>query len=329
MKRFFIALITVHCSLFTISAQTANELHTNAVRLASRGYFNKSLDCLRQIPADSLNAEDMRLYYSNFAQLGQNDSLAYWADEMLKHNPYDATLIVDYTPRLNNGWQGDVGRKSFPKKVIDICKKYVERDSTHILINRQLAEAYYNIGNYDLALQELKKLEAVGDTCFGTLYTLGLTYQRMGDNSTAYDYLYRAYDKNDHHPYCLFMLGIVSNRVGLGAEALSYLDEAKKLLMPDRQTLFRLHKELAEAFKLKSEPDFRLEELQECMRYAEEKDVNELTYQMGQCYFALKQRDKARDCFTKFLEATENKEYNEKIKDMRSQAQRTLRMMMW
>jgi tetratricopeptide (TPR) repeat protein len=151
----------------------------------------------------------------------------------------------------------------------------------------------------------------------------------MGDNSTAYDYLYRAYDKNDHHPYCLFMLGIVSNRIGLGAEALSYLDEAKKLLMPDRQTLFRLHKELAEAFKLKLEPDFRLEELQECMRYAEEKDVNELTYLMGQCYFQLKQRDKAKDCFNRFLEATENKEYNDKIKSMRSDAQRTLRMMMW
>ena len=329
MKRFVIALFTILCSLSTISAQTAGELRTNAVRLASRGYFNKSIDCLRQIPTDSLNAEDMHLYYSNFSQLGQNDSLAYWADEMLKSNPYDAQLIVDYTPRLNNGWQGDMGRKSFPKKVIDICKKYVERDSTHILVNRQLAEAYYNIGNYDLALQELKKLEAVGDTCFGTLYTLGLTYQRMGDNSTAYDYLYRAYDKNDHHPYCLFMLGIVSNRVGLGAEALSYLDEAKKLLMPDRQTLFRLHKELAEAFKLKSEPDFRLEELQECMRYAEEKDVNELTYLMGQCYFQLKQRDKAKDCFNRFLEATENKEYNDKIKGMRSDAQRTLRMMMW
>ena len=310
-------------------AQTPTTLRADAVRLASRGYFNKSLDCLRQIAVDSLNAEDMHLYYSNFAQLGQNDSLAYWADEMLKSNPYDAQLIVDYTPRLNNGWQGDMGRKSFPKKVIDICKKYVERDSTHILINRQLAEAYYNIGNYDLAIQELKKLEAVGDTCFGTLYTLGLTYQRMGDNSTAYDYLYRAYDKNDHHPYCLFMLGIVSNRVGLGAEALSYLDEAKKLLMPDRQTLFRLHKELAEAFKLKSEPDFRLEELQKCMRYAEEKDVNELTYLMGQCYFQLKQRDKAKDYFNRFLEATENKEYNDKIKDMRSAAQRTIRMMMW
>ena len=328
MKQISLVILAVFIGLSAF-AQTPTTLRADAVRLASRGYFNKSINCLRQIPTDSLNADDMHLYYSDFAQLGQNDSLAYWADEMLKHNPYDATLIVDYTPRLNNGWQGDMGRKSFPKKVIDICKKYVERDSTHILINRQLAEAYYNIGNYDLALQELKKLEAVGDTCFGTLYTLGLTYQRMGDNSTAYDYLYRAYDKNDHHPYCLFILGIVSNRVGLGAEALSYLDEAKKLLMPDRQTLFRLHKELAEAFKLKSEPDFRLEELQECMRYAEEKDVNELTYLMGQCYFQLKQRDKAKDCFNRFLEATENKEYNDKIKDMRSAAQRTLRMMMW
>ena len=241
MKKISLVILAVFIGLSAF-AQTPATLRADAVRLASRGYFNKSLDCLRQIPADSLNAEDMHLYYNNFAQLGQNDSLAYWADEMLKSNPYDAQLIVDYTPRLNNGWQGDMGRKSFPKKVIDICKKYVERDSTHILINRQLAEAYYNIGNYDLALQDLKKLEAVGDTCFGTLYTLGLTYQRMGDNSTAYDYLYRAYDKNDHHPYCLFMLGIVSNRVGLGAEALSYLDEAKKLLMPDRQTLFRLYK---------------------------------------------------------------------------------------
>ena len=328
MKQISLVILALFIGLSAF-AQTPTTLRADAVRLASRGYFNKSLDCLRQIAVDSLNAEDMHLYYNNFAQLGQNDSLAYWADEMLKSNPYDAQLIVDYTPRLNNGWQGDMGRKSFPKKVIDICKKYVERDSTHILINRQLAEAYYNIGNYDLALQELKKLEAVGDTCFGTLYTLGLTYQRMGDNSTAYDYLYRAYDKNDHHPYCLFMLGIVSNRVGLGAEALSYLDEAKKLLMPDRQTLFRLHKELAEAFKLKSEPDFRLEELQECMRYAEEKDVNELTYLMGQCYFQLKQRDKAKDYFNRVLEATENKEYNDKIKDMRSAAQRNLRMMMW
>ena len=326
MKKAVLILFTFHLSLFTSSAQSLTDsLRTDALRWASRGYFNKSLDYLRQMPVDSLSIEDMRLCYDNFAQLGQG----YWADELLKHNPYDALLIADYTPRLNNGWQGEMGKKTFPSKVIDICKKYCERDSTHILINRQLAEAYYNIGNYDMSLLELKKLEAVGDTCFGTLYTLGLTYQRMGDNSSAYDYLYRAYEKNDHHAYCLFMLGIVSNKVGLGAEALSYLGEAEHLLMPDRQTLFRLHKELAEALRLKGEPDFRLEELQACMQYAEEKDVNELTYMMAQCYFQLKQRDKAKEYYSKFLEATENKEYNDKIKQMRNQAQQSLRMMMW
>ena len=322
-------LFAVGCQLFTASAQMSDSLRSDARYWASRGYFGKSLDCLRQIPVDSLSTEDMRLGYDNFAQLGQNDSLAFWADEMLRRNPYDASLIADYAPRLNNGWQGETGRKSYPMKVVDICKRYCERDSTHILINRQLAEAYYNIGNYDMALTELKRLEAVGDTCFGTLYTLGLTYQRMGNYSGAYDYLYRAYEKNDHHPYCLFMLGIASNKVGLGAEALSYLDEARRLLMPDRKTLFRLHRELAEAFRLKAEPDFCLEELQECLRYAEEKDVNELTYQMGQCHFQLKQRDKAKECYTRFLEATENKEYNDKIKDMRSHARQMLRMMMW
>ena len=330
MKKLLLILFTLHFSFLTSSAQT-DSLRHEAQYWAGRGYFNKSLETLRQLPDDSLTVSDMRLRYDNFANLGNLDSLFFWGDQILKRDPYNISLILDYTPRLNKGKTSDMGRKvAYPEKVIDICQKYRERDSTHILVNRQLAEAYYNIGNYDLALPALKQLEAVGDTCFGTLYTLGLTYQRMGDNSTAYDYLSRATTiNNDANPYCLFTLGIVCNRIGFGAEALSYLEMAKERMMPDRRTLFRLHQELSDAFGKKGEYDFRLEELQECMKLADEKDVNELTYQMGQCYFQLKQRDKAKDCYNKFLEATENKEYNDKIKSMRRSAEQTLRMMMW
>lgn len=330
MKKLLLILFTLHFSFLTSSAQT-DSLRHEAQYWAERGYFNKSLETLRQLPDDSLTVSDMRLRYDNFVNLGNLDSLFFWGDQILKRDPYNISLILDYTPRLNKGKTSDMGRKvAYPEKVIDICQKYRERDSTHILVNRQLAEAYYNIGNYDLALPALKQLEAVGDTCFGTLYTLGLTYQRMGDNSTAYDYLSRATTiNNDANPYCLFTLGIVCNRIGFGAEALSYLDMAKERMMPDRKTLFRLHQELADAFKQKGEYDFRLEELEECMKLADEKDVNELTYQMAQCYFQLKQRDKARDYYNKFLEATENKEYNDKIKSMRRSAEQTLRMMMW
>ena len=324
MKRLLLILFTVHCVILT-DAQT-DSLRLEAQHWAERGYFNKSLEVLRRLPDDSQTIQDMRLRYDNFVQLGHLDSLFFWGDQILKRDPYNTSLIIDYTPRLNIGKAG----MSFPKKVIDICRRYRERDSTHILVNRQLAEAYFTIGNFDLALPTLKQLEALGDTCFGTLYTLGLTYQRMGDNYSAYDYLSRATQKkNDEHAYCLLTLGIVCNRIGFGTEALSYLEMAKERMMPDRKTLFRLHRELANAFKQKGEYDFQLEELQECMKLADEKDVNELTYQMGQCYFQLKQRDKARECYTKFLEATKNKEYNDKIKSMRSSAEQTLRMMMW
>ena len=50
---------------------------------------------------------------------------------------------------------------------------------------------------------------------------------------------------------------------------------------------------------------------------------------MGQCLVALKQLDKAQKHLQKFLDATENREYNDKIKYKRQSAQQTLRMMMW
>jgi len=326
MKR----LLFIIC-LAVMGTYAWGQVRDSARYWADRGYFNKSLEVLRQLPDDSLTVQDMRLRYDNFAQLGNLDSLFYWGDEILKRDPYDLSLILDFTPRLNTGRPSDMGgRITYPKKVITICEKYRERDSTHILVNRQLAEAYYNMNNYDLALPQLKQLEALGDTCFGTLYTLGLTYQRMGDNSSAYEYLSRTTTLcNDTNPYCLFTLGIVCNRIGFGTEALSYLDMAKERMMPDRKTLYRLHLELADAFRQKGEYDFRLEELQECMKLAEEKDVNELNYEIGRCYFTLKQRDKAEECFRKFLEATENKEYNDNIKSKRRAAEQTLRMMMW
>ena len=308
---------------------TADSLRSESLKWAERGYYGRSLDAIRLIPDDSLTLDDMRLHYDALSNLGQEDSLIYWGDKILRQDPYCIPILLDYTSRLNRGIHSELGSMPNPTRVIEICEQYKKRDSTHILVNRQLAEAYYHIGNYDRALPELKRLVEMGDTCFSTLYTTGLTYQRMGDDSSAYDYLYHAYQKNDHHPYCLFILGIVCNRIGLGGEALSYLDEAKKLMMPDRRTLYRLHRELAEAFNHKNEADFRLEELLECVKYANDDELPLLDYDMGQCYLKLKQRDKAQEHLQKFLDATQNREYNNNIKYKRENAQQTLRMMMW
>ena len=324
MKRILTTLLISHFSFLMLSAQS-DSLRQEAQRCYERGYYQRSIELLRSISEDSLSTDDMRLRYDCFCQTGQTDSLMYWGKRVVKRNPM-AEIIPDFTYRLNNANNEHVN----PGLAIEICERYKQQDATHILVNRQLADAYYLVGNYDLALRELANLEALGDSCFKVLYTKGLIYMNTAQYGDAYDYLSRATARhNDTHGYCLFMLGIAANKIGLGAEALSYLDEAKKLMVPDRKTLFRLHQELAEAFRMKGEPDFRLEELQECMRYAEEKDVNTLTYQMGKCYLQLRQFDKARETLGRFLDATKDKEYNNTIKSMRQSAEESLRMMMW
>lgn len=320
------ALLLFHLFIFLpFFAQSADSLRQEAQQCYDRGYFQHSIGLIRQIADDSLIVDDMRLRYDCFCQMGQLDSLFLWGERVVRRNPLDR-IVPDLAYRLNNADP----EHTDPGKAIEICERYKQQDSTHILVNRQLADAYYIVGNYDLALRELDRLESLGDSCFKVLYTKGSVFVHTTRYQDAYDYLTRATRlRNDTHGYCLFLLGIAANKIGLGAEGLSYLEMAKERLMPNRKTLFRLHQELAESFRMKNEPDFRLEELQECLRLADEKDVNELTYQMGQCYVSLHQMDKARDCFNRFLEATENKEYNDKIKDMRESAQRQLRMMMW
>ena len=325
MKKRLIVLMACQLSILALLAQPADSLRQEAQHSYDRGYYQNSINLLSQISDDSLTLDDMRLRYDCFCQTGQLDSLFYWGSRVVKQSPLDR-IVPDLTYRLNNADPEHTN----PGKAIEICERYKQQDSTHILVNRQLADAYYIVGNYDLALRELDRLEALGDSCFKVLYTKGSIFVHTARYQDAYDYLSRATAlRNDTHGFCLFMLGIAANKIGLGAEALGYLGEAEKLMMPARKTQFRLHQELAEAFQMKGEPDFRLQELEECMRLAEEKDVNTLTYQMGQCYVGMSQMDKARDCFNRFLQATEDKEYNDNIKNMRESAKRQLRMMMW
>ena len=173
MKRILTTLLISHFSFLLLSATPADSLRIQAKQLFERGYYAQSIDLLRNIGEDSLTLDDMRLRYDCFCQTGQTDSLIYWGKRVVKRNPM-ADIIPDLTYRLNNADKEHVN----PGLVIEICERYKQQDATHILVNRQLADAYYLVGNYDLALKELAGLEALGDSCFKVLYTKGL-YQRI------------------------------------------------------------------------------------------------------------------------------------------------------
>ena len=102
------ALLFYLFTLLPLSAQT-DSLRQEAQYWAERGYFNKSLEVSRLLSDDSLTISDMRLRYDNFANLGNLDSLFFWGDKILKRDPYNISLILDYTPRLNKGKASDMG----------------------------------------------------------------------------------------------------------------------------------------------------------------------------------------------------------------------------
>ena len=93
MKKLLIIHFALHIALIS-SAQT-DSLRHNACYWAERGYFNKSLEALRQLPNDSLTVSDMRLRYDNFANLGNIDSLFFWGDQILiTSRLYSTTPLV-------------------------------------------------------------------------------------------------------------------------------------------------------------------------------------------------------------------------------------------
>ena len=102
MKKLLLILFTLHFSFLTSSAQT-DSLRHEAQYWAGRGYFNKSLEALRQLTDDSLTVSDMRLRYDNFANLGNLDSLFFWGDQILKRDPYNISLTAQgaSSPRIS------------------------------------------------------------------------------------------------------------------------------------------------------------------------------------------------------------------------------------
>ena len=58
-------------------------------------------------------------------------------------------------------------------------------------------------------------------------------------------------------------------------------------------------------------------------------EPGEFVHTFGDLHLYNNHFDQAREYLNKFLEATTNKEYNDKIKSMRENAEQSLRMMMW
>lgn len=252
-------------------------------------------DCaslLRGMPADSVTYKDLRTLYFAYRNLENIDSLLFYGDSVTRINPYDSEIVVSmaaYCNAVNNS-----------EKAESVCQRYLQGDSTNMLVRRQYGYASYLQGHYAEAFHAYKQLESEGFDNYESTFVMGVSLEKLEDLGQAYDYLLRAARHKSFKDYTtLHHLGAVCAELGFTDEGISYLNQAITLQTPDSTLMSLLHKELAQAYFNKHSYEEAAAEFEKSTLYQPE---NPLTYyNIAQMYGAIGNRKKERENYTIFL----------------------------
>jgi len=191
-----------------------------------RGNYREAADLLKLVPEDSLSHESFRQLTFSYQKQGDNDSFIYWASQLVNRYPMDgevvANLILAYA------------KNNQPQNGIIHGLIYTQRDSTNILVNRALADAWIMNGDFTAASMVYNHLLELGDSTFKTLYSAGLCYTKIKDLERAYTHLSAALTLSQmQHAGAAWHLGVVCVDTKRYEEGLAYLSLARELLRPD------------------------------------------------------------------------------------------------
>ena len=191
-----------------------------------RADYRKTAELLKNMPEDSLSHEAFRELAFSYQKQGDNDSFMYWAEQLIYRYPMDSEVVAGLTRAFAKANQ--------PQRGIICGMKYCQRDSTNILVNRALADAWFMNRDFTAAGRMYSRLLEQGDSTFNTLYSAGMCYSQIDSLERAYKYLQLAFlISGMQHAGCAYRLGAVCVDTQRYPEGLGYLNLAKELLRPD------------------------------------------------------------------------------------------------
>ncbi len=191
-----------------------------------RANYRQVAELLKTIPEDSLSHDAFRQLAFSYQKQGDNDSFIYWAGQLVNRFPMDGEVVAGLTLAYAKANQ--------PEKGVICGIKYSLKDSTNILVNRALADAWFMNRSFTAAAMMYDRLMEQGDSTFNTLYSAGMCYSQIEDLERAYKYLQLAFlISGMQHAGCAYRLGVVCVDTKRYPEGLNYLNLAKELLRPD------------------------------------------------------------------------------------------------
>ena len=191
-----------------------------------RGNYRQTSDLLKLVPEESLSHDAFRQLANSYQKQGDTDSYIYWTEQLVNHYPMDGEMVAGLTLAYAKNEQ--------PQNGIICGMKYTQRDSTNILVNRALADAWFMNRDFTAASKLYGRLLEQGDSTFNTLYSAGMCYSQLEDLERAYHYLQMAFlISGMQHQGCAYRLGVICIDTKRYPEGLRYLDLAKQMMLPD------------------------------------------------------------------------------------------------
>lgn len=191
-----------------------------------RANYRQTTELLKNMPEDSLTHDAFRQLALGYQKQGDTDSYIYWASQLLGRFPMDAEIVAGLILAFAKNDQ--------PQNGIICGLKYTLKDSTNILVNRALADAWFMNRDFTAAAKLYDKLLQQGDSVFNTLYSAGMSYTQIDSLERAYKCLLPAFALSQmQHAGCAYRLGVVCVDTKRYEEGLRYLDLATQLMQPD------------------------------------------------------------------------------------------------
>ena len=191
-----------------------------------RANYRQTTELLKNMPEDSLTHDAFRELAQGYQKQGDTDSYIYWASQLLGRFPMDAEIVAGLILAFAKNDQ--------PQNGIICGLKYTLKDSTNILVNRALADAWFMNRDFTAAAKLYDKLLQQGDSVFNTLYSAGMSYTQIDSLERAYKCLLPAFALSQmQHAGCAYRLGVVCVDTKRYEEGLRYLDLATQLMQPD------------------------------------------------------------------------------------------------
>ena len=282
-----------------------------------RGNYRETADLLKLVPEDSLSHEAFRQLCFSYQKQGDNDSFIYWAGQLVNRFPMDGEVVAGLTLAYAKANQ--------PEKGVICGIKYSLKDSTNILVNRALADAWFMNRSFTAAAMMYDRLMEQGDSTFNTLYSAGMCYSQIEDLERAYKYLQLAFlISGMQHAGCAYRLGVVCVDTKRYPEGLNYLNLAKELLRPDTTIMKAITLSEGEGYYLTQHYPEAVEAWKEYLTYNPGSVATYFNIANAYAYI-LKDDEQARDYYQQFLDkAAEIENPTPQLNEMVITAQRML-----